>query len=154
MKGKKLLTLTRGGFLSMSKPVMVIVLIACLVLAVVVYILMLPDDQGGYEQLAGEMVWVKCSNPDCNSEYELDKAVLRESILELKKQNPMYPGDPPVACDKCKQQSLLEAVKCPKTECGAVFFRGELGAGHFKDECPKCGYSATKEKREKSASGG
>ncbi|MHC4152800.1 MAG: hypothetical protein ACYSSP_11995 [Planctomycetota bacterium] len=153
MKGKKLLTSMRGGFLSMSKPVMVIVMIACIVLAVVVYIVMLPDEDEGYSQIAGVPMWVKCSNPDCNAEYETDKAIFRESVGELKKQNPMYPGDPPIVCEKCKQQSLLEAVKCPKTECGAVFYRGELGAGHFKDECPKCGYSETKEKRAKSAGG-
>ncbi|MHC4187865.1 MAG: hypothetical protein ACYST2_00530 [Planctomycetota bacterium] len=152
MNGKKLITSMRGGFLSMSKPVMVIVLVACLVLAVVVYVAMLPDDQGDYTQLAGVNIWVKCNNPDCNAEYEIDKAEFRGFILEEKKQNPMFPGDPPVACNQCNQQSLLEAVQCPK--CNTLFFRGELGAGHFKDECPQCGHSDTKEQRAKSAAGG
>ena len=136
----------RGGFLSMSKPVMIIVLIACLVLAVVVYILMLPEQGGGYEELAGQIVWVKCTNPDCGAEYEIDEAEFRGAINEMKKQNPMYPGDPPVACKQCGQQSVVEATKCPK--CGKIFFTGELGPGHFRDECPECGYSATKERRQ------
>ncbi|MHC4293203.1 MAG: hypothetical protein ACYSTX_02825 [Planctomycetota bacterium] len=152
MKGKKLITSMRGGFLSMSKPVMVIVMAACLALAVVVYMLMLPDNQGGIEQLAGINVWVKCNNPDCNTEYEIDKAELRTLISEQKQLNPIYQGDPPVLCQKCNQSSVLEAVKCSK--CAALFFRGEMGPGHFKDECPQCGHSETKELRAKSAAGG
>ncbi|MHC4265270.1 MAG: hypothetical protein ACYSUK_04970 [Planctomycetota bacterium] len=146
MKGKKLITSMRGGVLAMSKPVMIIVLVACLVLAVVLYILLLPDQGGGYEELAGQLALVKCSNSDCNAEYEIDEAEFMGAINEIKKQNPMYPGDPPVACKQCGQQSVMAATKCGK--CGIVFFKGELGPGHFRDECPECGYSATKERRQ------
>ncbi|MHC4843971.1 MAG: hypothetical protein ACYTFM_12570 [Planctomycetota bacterium] len=150
MKGKKLITSMRSGIFGMSKPVMVGMLVVCLVLAVVVFFLFGTEEKSDYTMLAGQEIWVKCSNPDCNAEYESDEAVFKGAILEQKKLNPMYPGDPPVTCKECQQQSLLEALKCSK--CEKVFFRGELGPGHFRDECPGCGYSATKEQREKHSS--
>jgi ssDNA-binding Zn-finger/Zn-ribbon topoisomerase 1 len=134
----------------MSKPVMVGFVAVCLVLAVVLFFVMGTEEKGGYEQLAGQLTWVKCNNPDCNAEYEMDTAEFKGLIAEQKKLNLIYPGDPPVACKECGQLSLLQATKCPK--CGNVFFRGELGPTHFKDECPKCGYSEIKERRQQKTS--
>ncbi|MHC4757686.1 MAG: hypothetical protein ACYTE8_03425 [Planctomycetota bacterium] len=151
MKVKKLISATRGGFMGLSKPLMVGLIVLCLVLAVVAYIYLLPEEGSGIEDLAGIPIWVKCNNPDCNAEFETDEAEFRAMIGEEKKKNPLFPGSPPVACKQCSQMSLLEAVKCPKAECGAVFFYGELGPREFRDKCPKCGYSATQEKRKKSA---
>jgi len=153
MKGKKLITLMRSGVLGMSKPVMIGVVVVCLILAVVIFFFSGGDDQGAYETLEGNMIWVKCNNPDCNAEYQMDEAEYRRLETEARKSNIMYPGAMPITCKECGQQSLLEAIKCPNPDCGKVFFRGELGAGHFQDECPHCGYSATKEKRRKAAGG-
>ena len=151
MKGKKLISATRGGFIGLSKPLMVGLVVLCLVLAVGAYIYMLPEEGGGISDLAGNMIWAKCNNPDCNAEISIDEAEFRTAVGEEKQKNPLFPGDPPVACKQCAQISLLEAVKCPQAECGAVFFRGELGPTEFRDKCPKCSFSATQELRKKSA---
>jgi hypothetical protein len=150
MKGKKMMTSMRGGFLSMSKPVMVIVIVACLVIAIVAYVAMLPDRGGGYEDLAGQMQWVKCTNPDCNAEYEMDKAEFLSAVGEKKKINPLLSYDPPIACKECGQETVVEAVKCE--QCGKVFVLAPRGTGGFRDECPDCGHSAMREQRKKSAS--
>jgi len=141
----------RSGVFGMSKPLMIIMVVACLVLAVVVFFLFGNEEQSGYSQFEGVSILVKCSNPECNAEYQMDKKEFREAVSAEKQKNLLYIGDPPIRCKECGQMSLLEAIKCPK--CETVFFKGQLGPGHFKDECPNCGYSETKEQRKKTAGG-
>ena len=52
----------------------------------------------------------------------------------------------PFKCPKCGERSMISARKCPK--CGEVFIPYDA-QGNYNDECPKCHYSASKERKEK-----
>jgi predicted Zn-ribbon and HTH transcriptional regulator len=80
------------------------------------------------------MWWVKCGNPDCNTEYEMDMKDFIDSGGISKA----------LTCQKCSEESIFKAVKCEK--CGLVFFSGSV-RGDYTDRCPECGYSETEESR-------
>jgi hypothetical protein len=89
-----------------------------------------------------EKILVKCSNPDCNAEYEMSKREYYEFLQ--KNVNPMSGATPPLVCEKCKMESIYRAVVCES--CNSTFFYGEVQSD-FKDRCPKCGVSKTEEMR-------
>jgi len=131
---------------SKKKPIMIGVIIACFVLAgVITYKYSIGTEGPGTEVFKGQSVWVKCSNSDCGAEYEMNKQVYFDSVDELVRQNPFLMQTPPLVCEKCGEESVFQAVKCPK--CEVVFFRGAAGRGEFADKCPECGYSRSAELR-------
>ncbi len=86
---------------------------------------------GNKDEIAkGEMMWVKCANPNCNAEYQMEMKEYYASASN----NPS--GMP--KCKQCGEESLLDAIKCDK--CGKVFIRGSF-SGEVRDRCPYCGFS-------------
>ncbi len=114
-----------------KKPIMLGIAIVCLVLAGGITYFRLAGESD--EIAKGEMMWVKCANPNCNFETQME---LRE-YAELAKASKS--GIP--KCSKCGEESLLDALKCEK--CGIVFIPGTV-VGEIADRCPECGYSKTK----------
>lgn len=125
---------------SKKKPVMVGVIVACIVLAGVVTYM---TKSGGSETAigeAGEMMWVKCRNPQCASEYQ----IALKDYYEYQQENATGLSLAPLICEKCGEKSAFRAVKCPK--CDVVFFYGSV-TRDYDDKCPECGYSQAEEDR-------
>ncbi|MBN2456345.1 MAG: hypothetical protein JXB29_07420 [Sedimentisphaerales bacterium] len=119
-----------------KKVFKIIIVVVCLVAAGTIY-KMTSGGSSGLGHFKGQLMWVKCNNPDCGDEYQMDK----KDYFEQKQKNwdPRAPlSDPAIKCTKCGEMSVYRAEKCPK--CGTVFFYG-FGEG-FPDKCPECGYSA------------
>jgi len=132
-----------------KKPIMIGIIVVCLVAAGIIFWLQRPGSSGGIEDIKrGELIWVKCSNPDCGAEYQVDKRDYYEFLQE--NANPMVMTTPPMECKECGEESVYRAEKCEN--CGAIFFRGSV-PNDFADRCPECGHSKTerlrKEAREK-----
>jgi hypothetical protein len=125
---------------SKKKPLLIGIVVVCLVLAVGVTLMRSPDSGGIKDIKSGEMIWMKCQNPECNAEYQMDKKDYFEYIM----QNPKSGGA--VVCDKCGQESAYKAIKCNK--CGKVFIGVPNTKGYF-DKCPDCGYSEMEEQSKK-----
>jgi len=133
-----------------KKTIMIVVIAVCLVAAVVIgYKYTFAPTDAGIEVFKGQQIWVKCNNPDCGAEYEMDKAEYFRQIEELALANPPeMMQTPPLVCEKCGEKSVYRAVKCAK--CGKIFFYGAAGTGDFPDRC-ECGYSQIEENRRKKA---
>ena len=127
---------------SKKKPIMVVVVLVCLGLAgAVTY--MSRTESGGAESLErGEMMWVKCNNPDCGAEYQIDTKDYLMYIQEHMKGM----STPPLVCKECGKKSVYKAVKCGK--CGLIFFSGTVSED-IADRCPECGFSKTEDDRKK-----
>jgi DNA-directed RNA polymerase subunit RPC12/RpoP len=93
----------------------------------------------GIEQLKrGVLYWVKCTNPKCEHEWQMDR---KDYFMYLRDhQNPMVLAAPAVACPKCSEASGYRSEKCEK--CGTMFLRGSV-PHDFADRCPECGHSRT-----------
>ena len=130
-----------------KKKIMMIVVIACLVLAGgITYLTQSDGMDSGLDELKGQMIWVKCGNPDCGTTYEMDKKEFYEFIqANMNLDNPMASA-PPLPCNKCGKKSIYQAVKCEK--CGEIFF-ANAKANDYSDRCTKCGYSHTEETRKR-----
>ncbi|MHC4456142.1 MAG: hypothetical protein ACYS0I_03450 [Planctomycetota bacterium] len=128
-----------------KKIVMVAIIIACLIAAAVIALMSRAGGTSGYETIdAKEMMWVKCANPDCGAEYEMNKQEYHKTAHEKKTLSDMF-VTPALVCNECSEESIYKAVKCGN--CSKVFFYGAMGRQEFGDKCPECGYSETKEKR-------
>ncbi len=135
-----------------KKPIMIGVIVACLVLAALVTFSRRGGGGGGIEDISEEeMIWVKCNNPNCKTEYEMGKKAYFEYIQEH--MDPMAMVAPPVVCKSCGEGSVYRAEKCQGPDCGIVFFRGSV-PNDFADRCPECGRSETEEIRKRRAVGG
>ncbi len=127
-----------------KKPIMIGVIVACLILAGAITYFRTVGGQEDFSVYAGEMIWVVCTNQDCNAQYSMDKQAFYE---EVKKKGKGY-SKPVLTCKDCDEDSLYEAIKCEK--CEAVFFEGAVsGEGIFGDTCPECGHSAFKAKQQR-----
>ena len=127
---------------SKKKPIMIAIIVVCIGVAGAITYITSSGGGGGIETVdRGEIMWVKCSNPDCGAEYETDKRDYLEYIQEHQKGM----STPPLICKECGEESVYRAVKCEK--CGAVFFYGAVRDAKFKDTCPECGYSKTEQIR-------
>lgn len=125
----------------MKNLIYVIVIVVCIALAVLIFLKTQSGGTGGIDSIkrGEEMYWVKCNNPSCNAEYEIDKKDYFEQIEEKQRANPLSMVTPPLTCQKCKKDSVYKAVKCEK--CGKVFFEGAAGPDDFPDRCTECGHS-------------
>ena len=136
---------------SRKKPIMIAVIVVCLGAAAFITF----RGRGGGGGLEGipddAMVWVKCNNPSCNAEYEMNERKyhkqMREQLLD-----PDAPS-PPLTCEKCGKPSLYAAVKCGNPACGIVFFKGAV-PNDIEDRCPKCRISKMEEERKQRLQGG
>jgi len=136
---------------SRKKPIMIAVIVVCLGVAAFITF----RGRGGGDALddipGDAMVWVKCNNPSCNAEYEMNereyRKLMREQLFD-----PDAPS-PPLTCEKCGKPSLYAAVKCGNPACGIVFFKGAV-PNDFEDRCPKCKVSKMEEARKQRPQGG
>jgi hypothetical protein len=133
---------------SRKKPIMIAVIVVCLGVAAFITF----RGRGGGDGLDDipddAMVWVKCNNPSCNAEYEMNE---KEYYRQMKEQpfDPDAPSAPPLTCEKCGKPSLYLAMKCGNPACGIVFFKGAAGSNDFPDRCPKCRISKMEEERKR-----
>jgi predicted Zn-ribbon and HTH transcriptional regulator len=124
---------------STKKSVMIVVIVVCLAAAAAIIYMNRHGGGGGSGLVsAGNTVWIKCINPDCNAEYEISMKEYQKQFQESNSTSSM--GLTPIRCKKCGKDSAYLAEKCPK--CGFVFVR-EMYPPELGDKCPKCGYSPT-----------
>ena len=131
---------------SKKKPIMIGVIVACLVLAGIITYATRSKEEGGIASLkrGQEMFLIKCRNPDCEHEWQMD---MKDYFVYMKEhQDPMSMTAPAIVCPECGEESGYRAVKCEK--CGLVFERGTV-PNDFVDRCPECKYSKTEESRKK-----
>jgi len=144
------------------KPIMIVIIVLCLALAVAI---MYKKEADYKEQTSGpsgietidpnNMIWVKCTNTDCQAEYQMG---MKDYFLYLNDHLPS-PGEfaamlqdpnknptPALPCTKCQAESIYRAEKCEK--CGIVFLRGSF-KHDFADRCTACSYSKTEDRRKK-----
>lgn len=133
---------------SKKKTIMITIVVACLALAGAVTFSMRGTQKAGLEGVkAGEEMWlVKCSNPDCEVDYQIDKREYLETLAKRREELSMGMGSPPLICQECGKDSVYKALKCEK--CNVTFFTGSVRRD-FKDRCPECGYSKIEEVRKK-----
>jgi len=133
-----------GRFFAMEdkkkKILMVSGICVCLVIAVAVTFLTRSRATGLSSIKAGELMWVMCSNPDCQAEYRVG----RKDFYTFMKEN-VTPSEmkPPMICEECDEESVYRALKCEN--CDVIFFYGV--ADGFMDKCTECGFSKTEESR-------
>jgi hypothetical protein len=119
-----------------KKPVLIAISVGCVVLAVVVfYFTNNPSNPGVPSEFAGQKIWVKCRDKDCEAVYEMDKKAFFEFMEEHNEGIAMEA--PPLKCQKCGKDTVFRAEKCEN--CGEIFFYGN--PNDFADRCPKCGFS-------------
>lgn len=94
----------------------------------------------------GQMMMVKCRNPECEAAYEVNKEWYYEYIDGQRSKDPTIVATPPLVCKKCGGKSVFQAVKCER--CGLIF-EVDSRPHDFEDRCPKCGHSRIEELREK-----
>ncbi len=123
-----------------KKVALIVVVVVCIVAAGAITYFTGSGQTAG--TTGGTMMWVKCNNPNCGHEYQIDKIVYREFVdTEGGRMAAMY-GAPPMKCEKCGENSVFAAIKCEK--CGKVFFPGTV-EGESEDKCPECGFSKNEE---------
>jgi ribosomal protein L37E len=145
-----------------KKLLMVVIIIICFALAAAITYKKDADYKKETSKPAGietidpnELIWVKCTNPECNAEYQTGKQAyfkyLQENppspeefaaLLQDPKKNPTAP----LICKECGQETVYRAEKCEN--CGLVFIRGSV-RHDFADRCTACGYSRTEDLRQK-----
>ena len=131
---------------SKKKPIMIGVVVVCLVLAGIITYATRSGSGGGLDTIkrGQEMFWLKCRNPDCENEWQMD---MKDYFMYMKEhQDPMSMAPPAHVCPKCGEESGYRAAKCEK--CGLIFERNSV-PNDFADRCPECGHSATEEARKK-----
>ena len=119
-----------------KKTLLIVVAVACLAAAGIITYKTMGGTAPG--QPTGKM-WVKCNNPKCGNEYQMNAKDYSDFIM--KNGGPrqvIMSGAPPMKCPKCNEDSAFKAMKCEK--CGKVFFPGTV-VDKAEDTCPGCGYS-------------
>jgi len=135
---------------SKKKKILIGVIVVCLVAACVIFWRTRSGAEiGGAASLKrGKLIWVKCNNPDCGAEYQIDRKDYFQQIEEKQQSHAASLVAPPLECKECGKASLYRAVKCEK--CGKIFFF-ESVPNDYGDRCPNCGYSKIEEDRKKAA---
>ena len=142
----------RTGFWGLPKSAMVGIIVVCLGLAVLIlYKFGTASGGSDLDVFEGELVWVRCANPDCRQTYQMDKKKYFEQVKKQVRQSPTSMGPTLIVCEKCGKRNLFEVVKCGNPDCGFIFRKGAAGAMDFADRCPKCKYSQTEKDREQAA---
>jgi predicted RNA-binding Zn-ribbon protein involved in translation (DUF1610 family) len=131
---------------SKKKAIMIAVIVVCLTLAGAITYITKTGSSGTVESLKrGQLTWLKCRNPDCEHEYQMD---LKDYFIYVRDhQEPMSLVAPAIVCPNCGEKGVYKAGKCEK--CGLVFETGSVPLD-FEDRCPECGYSKTEASRKES----
>lgn len=131
---------------SRKKPIMVGVIVACLVLAGIIFIKTRPPSGPNLKVFRYDTTWVKCRA--CGASYEMNLKKYHEFILEHADPTSLLP--PALTCKECDEPAVYRAVKCAK--CELVFEVGTIPAD-FSDRCPNpdCGFSQKEADRKKAA---
>jgi len=128
----------------MKNTIYAIVIAACILVAVVVFVKTRSGGSAGLDSISDtEQVWMKCRS--CNASYEMSKKQYHKDINEKATANAtamMF--TPPLTCQKCQKNSAFLAEKCPN--CGEIFFTNSF-PNDFPDRCPKCKHSKTEDIR-------
>lgn len=128
-----------------KKLIMVVIIVVCLgVAATVTFKNIGGSSKGTLESLkrGEEMYWIKCRNPECENEWQMDK---KDYFVYLREnQDPMSMMAPAIVCTSCGEEGGYRSEKCEK--CGLVFERGSV-PNDFADRCPDCSFSETEQKR-------
>jgi len=131
---------------SMKKTILGVVIVVCIVAAGIITYATRSRSGGGLESVQrGTLIWLKCTNADCENTWQMDQRDFFEYLTEHR--DPMAMSAPGVVCPKCGQESGYAAEKCEN--CGLIFLRSSV-PHDFADRCPECGYSATEEARKAS----
>jgi len=102
---------------------------------------------GGIETIArGEKVLMKCTNPSCQTLYEMDKRDCLEELEARIRRQPLSQATPALVCQKCGRETAYRAIKC--SQCGYVFFYGAK-RNDYADRCPQCSHSQQEQDRKK-----
>jgi len=131
---------------SRKKPIMVGVIVACLVLAGIVFIKTRPPSGPDLKVFRYDTTWVKCRA--CGASYGMNLEKYFKFIEEHADPTSLLP--PPLTCKECGEPAVYRAVKCAK--CELVFEVGTIPAD-FSDRCPNpdCGFSQKEADRKKAA---
>ncbi len=137
-----------AGFMGLSKPVMIGIAVACIVLALGITIIRSTGGNGGIEGLErGTMMMVKCANPTCGVIYDIDEVdyflFLEEYEDEMDEDEDVAPA---MECKECGKRSIYRAIKCKNEKCGEIFFANSVPES-YEDTCPKCGFSEIEDLR-------
>ena len=111
-------------------------IVAISVAIVVGYSSLKPEAAGPTSIKKGLKAWVKCGNPDCGNEYQMEKREYWEKVVAVR--GPLSTEEVFLECPKCSQKTVFLAEKCPK--CGLVF-KPNPGIDDYPDRCPGCKYS-------------
>jgi hypothetical protein len=134
---------------STKKTVLGVVIVVCIVAAGIITYATRSRSGGGLEAVQrGTMIWLKCTNADCENTWQMDQKDYFEYLKEHR--DPMQMAAPGVLCPKCSQDSGYAAEKCGK--CETIFLRASV-PHDFADRCPECGYSKTEEARKAARKG-
>jgi len=119
-----------------KKPILIGVIVGCLVLAAIITFAT-NKPGGGDKKKLEETTLIKCRN--CNAVYELPIKDYQEQMTAS--------GSPRIICKECGKKTAIGVTKCEK--CGHLYRKGLLvGPDVYEDQCPKCGYSKIRERRE------
>ncbi|MHC4912564.1 MAG: hypothetical protein ACYTE5_06115 [Planctomycetota bacterium] len=141
---------------------MVAIVVVCLVLAAAITYKKDADYKEQSSKPAGietinpaDLIWVKCTNPDCQAGYQTGK----RAYFQYLQDNPPPPDQfiammtdpnarsvPGLLCTECSQETVHRAEKCDK--CALIFLRGSF-RHDFADRCTGCQYSKTEDLRKK-----
>jgi ribosomal protein L40E len=127
-----------------KKTLYLLTIVLCLSAAAVIFTMNSIKDPFPPLEFQG-MHWIKCRNPQCEHEWQMDKRDYPEYIDYIQETTP-----PTIVCPKCGEQSGYRAEKC--LQCGLVFERGSV-PNDFADRCPSCAYSDTEIKRKRAREG-
>jgi hypothetical protein len=126
-----------------KKPIMIGIIVVCIGLAVAITVKTQSGEEGGLETVKrGQMIWILCTNADCEHSWEMDKKDFFQYLQEH--QDPMSMAAPLVLCDNCGEESGVRAEKCK--QCGHLFPRSSI-PHDFADRCPECSYSDLEARR-------
>ena len=125
-----------------KKKVKVAIIVVCLVVAAVVGLTQMGEDEAEIPAFEGMEVWVLCRNPSCEAEYPVPKKDYHEYVQA--NADPHLPTAPPMKCEKCSEMSVFAGIRCAK--CELVFEKAAIfdvtgDRGDYPDRCPKCRYS-------------
>ncbi len=128
----------------MKNTIYAIIIAACLLVAVLVFIKTRSGGSGGIDSISDTAkVWMKCRA--CGGSYEMNRKQYYKEINEKVTANAAAMMlTPPLTCQKCQKNLAFLAEKCPN--CGEVFFSGSV-QNDYPDRCPKCKHSAVEDSR-------
>ena len=89
------------------KLIKIATIIVCLGLAGAIVYISRPARSGLDSVSRGQMIWVKCRNPDCAVEYQIDNKDYWEYVEEHR--NPMSLAAPSLICRDCEADELPQS---------------------------------------------